>query len=123
MRLVMLGAPGAGKGTQAKKIADQYGIPHISTGDIFRANIKNGTELGKKAKAYMDRGALVGTLSLSRIRRDSFTSPAAIKVPPRSIPIRYICKIFLSYILPRAHRYSKKLLISNAPKDTASLPP
>ena len=59
MRLVMLGAPGAGKGTQAKKIADKYGIPHISTGDIFRANIKNGTELGKKAKAYMDQGALV----------------------------------------------------------------
>ncbi len=55
----MLGAPGAGKGTQAKKIADKYGIPHISTGDIFRANIKNGTELGKKAKAYMDQGLLV----------------------------------------------------------------
>ena len=51
MRLSMLGAPGAGKGTQAKKIADRYQIPHISTGDIFRANIKNGTELGKKAKA------------------------------------------------------------------------
>ena len=59
MRLSMLGAPGAGKGTQAKKIADRYQIPHISTGDIFRANIKNGTELGKKAKAYMDQGALV----------------------------------------------------------------
>ena len=49
MRIIMLGAPGAGKGTQAKKIAAKYGIPHISTGDIFRANIKNGTELGKKA--------------------------------------------------------------------------
>ena len=49
MRIIMLGAPGAGKGTQAKKIAEKYGIPHISTGDIFRANIKNGTELGKKA--------------------------------------------------------------------------
>ena len=48
MRLIMLGAPGAGKGTQAKKIAEKYSIPHISTGDIFRANIKNGTELGKK---------------------------------------------------------------------------
>lgn len=46
----MLGAPGAGKGTQAKQIADKYGVPHISTGDIFRANIKNGTELGKKQK-------------------------------------------------------------------------
>ena len=59
MRIIMLGAPGAGKGTQAKKIAEKYGIPHISTGDIFRANIKNGTELGKKAKTYMDQGLLV----------------------------------------------------------------
>lgn len=50
MKIIMLGAPGAGKGTQAKKIAEKYQIPHISTGDIFRANIKNGTELGKKAK-------------------------------------------------------------------------
>ena len=59
MKLVMLGAPGAGKGTQAKMIAAKYGIPHISTGDIFRANIKNGTELGEKAKQYMDQGLLV----------------------------------------------------------------
>ena len=54
MKIIMLGAPGAGKGTQAQRIAEKYGIPHISTGDIFRANIKNGTELGKKAKAFMD---------------------------------------------------------------------
>ena len=59
MKIIMLGAPGAGKGTQAKKIAAKYEIPHISTGDIFRANIKNGTELGKKAKTYMDQGLLV----------------------------------------------------------------
>ena len=59
MKIIMLGAPGAGKGTQAKQIAEQYNIPHISTGDIFRANIKNGTELGKKAKEYMDQGLLV----------------------------------------------------------------
>ena len=59
MKIIMLGAPGAGKGTQAKKIADKYQIPHISTGDIFRANIKEGTELGKKAKSYMDQGQLV----------------------------------------------------------------
>ena len=59
MKIIMLGAPGAGKGTQAKKIAAKYGIPHISTGDIFRANIKNGTELGLKAKSYMDAGGLV----------------------------------------------------------------
>ena len=59
MKVIMLGAPGAGKGTQAKKIAEKYEIPHISTGDIFRANIKNGTELGNKAKSYMDQGHLV----------------------------------------------------------------
>ena len=59
MKIIMLGAPGAGKGTQAKMLADKYGIPHISTGDIFRANIKNETELGKKAKEYMDQGLLV----------------------------------------------------------------
>ena len=59
MKIVMLGAPGAGKGTQAKMIAEKFGLPHVSTGDIFRANIKNGTELGKKAKAFMDAGKLV----------------------------------------------------------------
>ena len=59
MKIIMLGAPGAGKGTQAKKIAAKYAIPHISTGDIFRANIKNNTELGQKAKTYMDKGELV----------------------------------------------------------------
>lgn len=59
MKLIMLGAPGAGKGTQAKVLAHKFEVPHISTGDIFRANIKNGTELGKKAKEYMDQGLLV----------------------------------------------------------------
>ena len=59
LRTILLGPPGAGKGTQAAKIVEKYGIPHISTGDIFRANIKNGTDLGKKAKEYMNRGELV----------------------------------------------------------------
>ncbi len=59
LRTILLGPPGAGKGTQAVKIVDKYGIPHISTGDIFRENIKNGTELGKKAQEYMNRGELV----------------------------------------------------------------
>lgn len=59
MRLVLLGPPGAGKGTQASAIVKKYNIPHISTGDIFRENIKQGTELGKKAKEYMDKGLLV----------------------------------------------------------------
>ena len=59
LNIVLLGPPGAGKGTQAELIVEKYGIPQISTGDIFRANIKNGTELGMKAKAYMDKGELV----------------------------------------------------------------
>ncbi|MCT4565502.1 MAG: adenylate kinase [Maledivibacter sp.] len=59
MRLILLGPPGAGKGTQAAKIISKYNVPHISTGDIFRKNIKEGTELGKKAKEYMDKGLLV----------------------------------------------------------------
>ncbi|KXZ39002.1 Adenylate kinase [Alkalithermobacter thermoalcaliphilus JW-YL-7 = DSM 7308] len=59
MRLILLGPPGAGKGTQASGIVEKYKIPHISTGDIFRKNIKEGTELGKKAKEYMDKGLLV----------------------------------------------------------------
>ena len=59
MKLILLGAPGAGKGTQATRLADQYHIPHISTGDIFRANLKEETPLGLKAKEYMDQGLLV----------------------------------------------------------------
>ena len=74
MKIIMLGAPGAGKGTQAKKIAEKYGIPHISTGDIFRANIKNQTELGMKAKAYMDQGALVPDELTLELIMDRFTN-------------------------------------------------
>jgi len=59
MNLILMGLPGAGKGTQAEKINEKYNIPHISTGDMFRLAIKEGTELGKKAKEYMDQGALV----------------------------------------------------------------
>ena len=75
MKIIMLGAPGAGKGTQAKMIAAQYGIPHISTGDMFRANIKNGTKLGEEAKSYMDQGLLVPDeltvrILLDRVARD-----------------------------------------------------
>lgn len=58
-RLIVLGAPGSGKGSQCKWITRDYNVPHISTGDIFRKNIAEGTELGKKAKEYMDKGALV----------------------------------------------------------------
>ncbi len=75
MKIIMLGAPGAGKGTQAKKIADRYQIPHISTGDIFRANIKEGTELGKKAKSYMDQGLLVPDELTLELIMDRFQNP------------------------------------------------
>ncbi len=91
MKIVMLGAPGAGKGTQAKRLASKYGIPHISTGDIFRANIKNGTELGKKAKVYMDQGLLVPDELVVDLVIDRFKEPDCEKGYvldgfPRTIP-------------------------------------
>ena len=91
MKIIMLGAPGAGKGTQAKQIAEHFGIPHISTGDIFRANIKNGTELGKKAKEYMDQGALVPDeltcdLVVDRIGQDDCKNGFVLDGFPRTIP-------------------------------------
>ena len=91
MKIVMLGAPGAGKGTQAKKIADAYGIPHISTGDIFRANIKAGTPLGKKAKEYMDKGGLVPDevtigMLLDRIHEADCEKGYVLDGFPRTIP-------------------------------------
>lgn len=91
MKIVMLGAPGAGKGTQAKMIASKYQIPHISTGDIFRANIKNGTELGKKAKSYMDQGLLVPDeltvdLVIDRLANDDCKNGYILDGFPRTIP-------------------------------------
>ena len=91
MKLIMLGAPGAGKGTQAKKIAEKYGIPHISTGDIFRANIKNGTELGNKAKSYMEKGLLVPDeltcdLVVDRIAQEDCKNGYVLDGFPRTIP-------------------------------------
>lgn len=73
MNLILLGAPGAGKGTQATKIAERYGLVHISTGDIFRANIKNGTEIGKLAKSYIDKGELVPDEVTVAIVKDRLT--------------------------------------------------
>lgn len=73
MKLILLGAPGAGKGTQATRIAAKYGIVHISTGDIFRANIKNGTEIGKLAKSYIDAGKLVPDSVTCDIVKDRLT--------------------------------------------------
>jgi adenylate kinase len=70
MRLILVGPPGAGKGTQAVHLAAHFKIPHISTGDIFRANLKNGTELGKQAQSYMDRGELVPDSVTNEMVRD-----------------------------------------------------
>ena len=87
MKIIMLGAPGAGKGTQAKMIAAKYGIPHISTGDIFRANIQNGPELGAKAKEYMDQGLLVpDELGVDRFKADDCKNGYVLDGFPRTIP-------------------------------------
>lgn len=91
MKIIMLGAPGAGKGTQAKMIADKYKVPHISTGDIFRANIKNGTELGMEAKKYMDQGLLVPDeltvkILLDRVAQDDCKNGYVLDGFPRTIP-------------------------------------
>lgn len=91
MKVVMLGAPGAGKGTQAKMIAEKYGLPHISTGDIFRANIKGGTALGVEAKKYIDAGQLVPDELTVKILLDRVSQPDCEKGYvldgyPRTIP-------------------------------------
>lgn len=91
MKIVMLGAPGAGKGTQAKMIAEKYGIPHVSTGDIFRANIKNGTALGMEAKTYMDQGRLVPDeltvkILLDRVAQPDCANGYVLDGFPRTIP-------------------------------------
>ncbi len=91
MKIIMLGAPGAGKGTQAKMIAEKYGIPHVSTGDIFRANIKNGTELGMEAKKYMDQGLLVPDeltvkILLDRVAQEDCRNGYVLDGFPRTIP-------------------------------------
>ena len=91
MKIVMLGAPGAGKGTQAKKIAEKYGIPHVSTGDIFRANLKQGTPLGLEAKKYMDEGKLVPDdltvkILLYRVAEDDCKKGYVLDGFPRTIP-------------------------------------
>ena len=91
MKIIMLGAPGAGKGTQAKMIAEKYSIPHISTGDIFRANIKGGTELGMEAKKYMDQGQLVPDeltvkILLDRVAKDDCKNGYVLDGFPRTIP-------------------------------------
>lgn len=103
MKIIMLGAPGAGKGTQAKMIADKYNVPHISTGDIFRANIKNGTELGMEAKKYMDQGLLVPDeltvkILLDRVAQDDCKNGYVLDGFPRTIPQAQVLDKALSEI-------------------------
>ena len=97
MKIVMLGAPGAGKGTQAKMIADKYSIPHVSTGDIFRANIKEGTALGLEATSYMDQGKLVPDeltvrILLDRVAKDDCKNGYVLDGFPRTIPQAEVLK-------------------------------
>lgn len=91
MKIIMLGAPGAGKGTQAKLLAKEFQIPHISTGDIFRMNIKEGTDLGKEAKRYMDQGQLVPDsltiqLVIDRLGKEDCANGYILDGFPRTIP-------------------------------------
>ncbi len=87
MNLILLGPPGAGKGTQAAKIVEKYNIPHISTGDIFSANIKEGTELGKKAQEYMNKGELVPDELVVEIATDRLkTDDCKERIPSGWIP-------------------------------------
>lgn len=90
MNLILLGPPGAGKGTQAAKIIEKYDIPHISTGDIFRENIKKGTELGKKAQEYMNRGELVPDelvveIATDRLAKDDCSGGFLLDGFPRTV--------------------------------------
>lgn len=91
MKIIMLGAPGAGKGSQASRIAKEYQLPHISTGDIFRANLKEETELGKRAKSFMDKGELVPdditiAMLLDRIHKEDCKNGYILDGFPRTIP-------------------------------------
>ncbi|MBP5384939.1 MAG: adenylate kinase [Lachnospiraceae bacterium] len=90
MKIIMLGAPGAGKGTQAIQIAEKYRIPHVSTGDLFRSNISNNTELGKEAKGYMDAGKLVPDeltvrMLFDRVSKDDCANGYVLDGFPRTI--------------------------------------
>ena len=90
VRTILLGPPGAGKGTQAERMIEKYGIPHISTGDIFRENIKNGTELGKKAQEYMNKGELVPDdlvceIATDRLKKDDCKDGFLLDGFPRTV--------------------------------------
>src|SRR5437660_429954 len=77
LNLILLGPPGAGKGTQAERLVDDFDLPYYATGDILRAAVKEGTELGKEAKSYMDRGDLVPDELICRVIMERIDSPEA----------------------------------------------
>lgn len=113
LRLILLGPPGAGKGTQAAKIVEKYNIPHISTGDIFRKNIKEGTELGKKAQEYMNKGELVPDLlvieiAVSRLSEEDCKNGFLLDGFPRTV---YQAEEFDKYLLERNLSIDKVLKI------------
>jgi adenylate kinase len=101
VRLILLGPPGAGKGTQAARLAQAYTIPHISTGDIFRANVTNGTPLGQEAQSYMDRGDLVpddvvNRMVFDRLARADAAHGYVLDGYPRTVPQAVELEAFLS---------------------------
>jgi adenylate kinase len=110
MRLVLLGAPGAGKGTQAKMLIDKYGIPQISTGDILRKAVADGTPLGKEAKSYMDKGGLVPDSVVIGLVKERLVQDACEK--------GYILDGF-PRTTPQAEELDKVLSTMNSPLDTA----
>ena len=97
MRLVLVGPPGAGKGTQATLLAEHFKIPHISTGDIFRANLKSGTELGLQAKSYMDKGELVPDSVTNAMVKDRLASAEGFLLDgfPRNVAQAEVLRAFL----------------------------
>jgi adenylate kinase len=101
MRLLLVGPPGAGKGTQAQFLAAHYSIPHISTGDIFRANLKAGTDLGNQAKAFMDRGELVpdsvtNDMVKDRLTHDDVANGFLLDGYPRNVAQADVLRAFLA---------------------------
>jgi len=101
MRLLLVGPPGAGKGTQAQFLAAHYSIPHISTGDIFRANLKAGTDLGNQAKAFMDRGELVpdsvtNDMVKDRLTHDDVANGFLLDGYPRNVVQAEVLRAFLA---------------------------
>jgi len=113
MRLILVGPPGAGKGTQAQFLAAHYSIPHISTGDIFRANLKAGTALGNQAKAFMDRGELVpdsvtNDMVKDRLTHDDLANGFLLDGYPRNVAQAEVLRAHLAVIARRLEVYEEQ---------------